>query len=85
MATSKSPAIPLPGAELPFPLTLSCIPSTTPAGIFTVTVSSLEINPCPSEPSGRLSILCPAPPQVGHAEAVCIRPKIVLVTLVTWP
>ena len=33
MATNKSPEIPLPGAAFPLPLTLSCIPSSTPAGI----------------------------------------------------
>ena len=43
--TIKSPAIPFPAESLPFPETFNCIPSSTPAGILTSTVSSFKISP----------------------------------------
>ena len=46
-----------------FPDTFSCIPSTTPAGIFIETVSSSSIHSKASVLLGLLSIICPEPPQ----------------------
>ena len=83
--TSKSPEIPSDIASFPFPLTLSCIPSSTPAGILTSTVSSVKIWPFTSEPGAFLVTILPVPEHALHVVVDCIRPKIVFVICVTCP
>ena len=86
MRTNKSPGIPLGLLEsFPFADTLSCIPSSTPGGILIETVSSELSIPLESVPGPLLIIVCPDPPQAGQIDEDCILPRIVFVTLVTWP
>src|SRR6185369_12103441 len=64
---------------------LSCIPSCTPAGISTLTVSSPYTLPSPLQLVHFAVMVVPSPLQVGQVVTVCIWPKKVLVTLRTWP
>src|SRR5690606_23664419 len=76
---------PPPGASFPLPDMDSCMPSPTPAGIFTVIISSFDTSPELSTPGGRLSITCPDPSQVGQVLADTIWPNMVFTTRFIWP
>ncbi len=82
---SKSPAIPPCGAEFPLPVMDSCMPSATPAGIGTVSTSSLCSKPELSTPGGLLSTILPEPLQVAQVEAETICPSMVFTTFFTCP
>ena len=81
----RSPGTPPNGAPFPSPRTLSCMPSSTPAGISRLTTASSRFMPISSVPPGFRVMRWPVPWQSGHVEAVCICPRIVLVTRRTWP
>ncbi len=85
ITTSRSPGTPPAGASLPMPLMLSCMPSSTPAGILISTTRSSRFRPCSSPPVPRLLTVCPMPPQAGQVLTVCIWPRKVLCTRATWP
>ena len=81
----RSPGTPPSGAPLPSPRTLNCMPSSTPAGISRVTTASSRFMPISSVPLGLRVMLWPVPWQTLQVEAVCIWPKMVLVTRRTCP
>src|SRR6478672_10304698 len=81
----KSPGIPPRSPALPLPLKLSCMPSCTPAGIFMFTVSSPYTRPSPLQTVHLFVMVDPSPLQVGQVLTVCIWPRKVLVTFLTWP
>ena len=57
---------------LPLPLTESCIPSATPAGILSSMISSLFTMPLPWHSGHLFFIILPSPPQLGQVVTVCI-------------
>src|SRR5690349_18436590 len=81
----RSPGMPPRSPAFPLPFILSCIPSCTPAGISMVTVSSAYILPSPRQLVHFDVTVEPSPPQVGQVVTVCICPRKVLVTFLTWP
>src|SRR5687767_1006995 len=81
----RSPDIPPLSPALPLPFTFICIPSCTPAGISMLTVSSLYIRPSPLHAVHFAVIVVPSPLQVGQVVTVCICPKNVFWTFLTWP
>ena len=84
--TNKSPDNEFfPGASFPFPPTFNWTPSVTPAGILIDTVSSFTTKPWASDPLGLLEIISPDPWQVPQVVAVCILPRMVLVTRICCP
>jgi len=82
---SRSPGTPLCLPAFPFPLIDSCIPSATPAGIFTVTTSSPYTMPSPPHSLHLFLMILPSPLQVGQVVRVCIVPKIVCWLRITEP
>src|SRR5688572_14429583 len=70
---------------LPFPFTFNCMPSCTPAGISMLTVSSPYTRPSPLQLPHLAVIVDPSPLQEGQVETVCICPRKVFCTLLTWP
>src|SRR5437868_15242689 len=81
----RSPDGPPRSPILPLPLILNCIPSCTPAGISSVTVSSPYTLPSPLHEVHLFVIVLPSPLQAGQVVTVCICPKKVFCTLLTWP
>ena len=69
----------------PFPLRLRFMPSCTPAGILSVTISSPYTRPSPLQLPHFAVMVVPSPLQVGQVVTVCIWPRKVLVTLFTCP
>ena len=61
------------------------MPSPTPAGILISTTSEPRTVPSPLHLSQGEVMTLPVPPQVGHTLWVCMRPKKVFSTRVTWP
>src|SRR5882724_8752333 len=61
------------------------MPSCTPAGISSVTVSSPYTLPSPLQVPHLAVMVVPSPLQVGQAVTVCICPRKVLLTRFTWP
>ncbi|CAI8170405.1 MAG: Uncharacterised protein [Crocinitomicaceae bacterium] len=61
------------------------MPSSTPAGISISIIVSFFSKPVASTPAGLFEIICPDPLQLGQVDAVCIAPRMVLVTRVTCP
>src|SRR5688572_23670828 len=64
---------------------LSCIPSCTPAGMSNVTVSSPYTLPSPLHAVHLFVIVFPSPLHAGQVVTVCICPRKVFCTLLTWP
>src|SRR5689334_13002874 len=81
----RSPAIPPRSPALPRPLMFNCMPSCTPAGISIVTVSSPYTLPSPLQLVHFAVTVEPSPLHVGQVVTVCICPRNVLVTFLTWP
>src|ERR1041384_6995451 len=81
----RSPCGPPLSPAFPLPLIFNCIPSCTPAGTSIVTVSSAYTLPSPLQVAHFAVITVPSPLQVGQVVTVCICPRKVFVTLLTWP
>src|SRR5258705_4294169 len=81
----RSPGVPPLSPALPLPLIFNCIPSCTPAGISILTVSSPDILPSPLQVPHLAVIVDPSPLQVGQVVTVCICPRKVFCTRLTWP
>src|SRR5215210_6208625 len=81
----RSPLGPPRSPALPLALILNCMPSCTPAGISMVTVSSPYTLPSPLQLLHFDVIVVPSPLQVAQVVTVCIWPRKVLVTFLTWP
>src|SRR5882762_7739516 len=81
----RSPGEPPLSPALPFPFILNCMPSCTPAGISILIVSSPYTLPSPLQALHLAVTVVPSPLQVGQVVTVCICPKKVLVTRLTWP
>src|SRR6201986_3327882 len=81
----RSPGMPPLSPALPRPPTLNCMPSCTPAGISSVTVSSPYTRPSPLQTEHLAVTMDPSPLQVGQVVTVCICPRKVLLTRRTWP
>src|SRR5687767_9403841 len=81
----RSPGGPPRSPAFPLPLRLSCMPSPTPAGISSVTVSSPYTLPSPLQVVHLTVIVEPSPLQVGQVVTVCICPRKVFVTRRTCP
>ena len=69
----------------PLPFTVSCMPSPTPAGIFTSTTSSPYTMPSPEQCLHLFLMILPSPLQFGHTACVCIMPKMLCWVRVTLP
>src|SRR5688572_12320341 len=85
ISITRSPGMPPRSPALPRPLTFNCIPSCTPAGISMLTVSSPYTLPSPLQSLHFAVMVEPSPLQAGQVVTVCICPKNVLVTFLTWP
>src|SRR6476646_10957438 len=81
----RSPGGPPLSPAFPLPLIFNCIPSCTPAGTSMLTVSSAYTLPSPLQVPHFAVIVDPSPLQVGQVVTVCICPRKVLVTFLTWP
>src|SRR5450432_1431295 len=81
----RSPGEPPLSPAFPFPETLSCMPSCTPAGISILTTSSPNTLPSPLQATHLEVIVVPSPLQVGQVVTVCIWPRKVLLTRLTCP
>ena len=85
MRMIRSPGMPPRSPAFPLPLTLSCMPSCTPAGMSMLTVSSPNTRPSPLQLPHLAVMVDPSPWQFGQVDTVCICPRKVFWTRRTCP
>src|SRR5258708_26017616 len=85
ISRNRSPGGPPPGPTSPSPASWMWVPSSTPAGILTLTVRRVLTRPSPSHSGHGLRMTVPNPPQLGHARDVITWPRNDLVTWLISP